>query len=87
MTIGKKIYRSGPLKDFFAQGVKVGDVLYLAGQVGIDASGKPGADIVEQTKLECRNRFWCKSRSVWCDTRSKPNPNSGFCLSAAQVET
>tara|TARA_R110001592_G_scaffold130225_3_gene343352 strand:- start:9720 stop:10109 length:390 start_codon:yes stop_codon:yes gene_type:complete len=51
MTIGKKIYRSGPLKDFFAQGVKVGDVLYLAGQVGIDASGKPGADIVEQTKL------------------------------------
>jgi enamine deaminase RidA (YjgF/YER057c/UK114 family) len=51
VTIEKKIFRSGPLKDFFAQGVKVGNVLYLAGQVGIDVSGKPGPDIVEQTKL------------------------------------
>lgn len=55
MTITKQTYRSGRFKDIFAQGVKVGDVLYLSGQVGIDTSGQPGADIIEQTRLAYRN--------------------------------
>lgn len=55
MTIKKEIYRSGPLKDFFAQGVKVGDTLYLAGQVGMDEKGTPGSDIVEQARLAYAN--------------------------------
>ncbi len=55
MSIEKQIFRSGPYKDIFAQGVKVGNVLYLSGQVGVDASGKPGADITEQTKLAYAN--------------------------------
>jgi len=51
LTIEKQTYRSGPYKDLFAQGVKVGNVLYLAGQMGVDEAGKPATDIVEQTKL------------------------------------
>ena len=51
MSINKQVFRSGPFKDFFAQGVKVGNVLHLAGQVGVDTKGKVGADIIEQTKL------------------------------------
>lgn len=55
MSIEKQTFRSGPFKDIFAQGVKVGNILYLAGQVGVDDSGKPGADITEQTKLAYAN--------------------------------
>jgi enamine deaminase RidA (YjgF/YER057c/UK114 family) len=55
LTIEKQTYRSGPYKDLFAQGVKVGNVLYLAGQVGVDEAGKPATDIVEQTKLAYAN--------------------------------
>ena len=55
MTIEKQTYRSGPYKDLFAQGVKVGNTLYLAGQVGVDETGKPATDIVEQTKLAYAN--------------------------------
>ena len=55
MSIEKQIFRSGPFKDIFAQGVQVGNILYLAGQVGIDDSGKPGADITEQTELAYAN--------------------------------
>ncbi len=55
MTIEKQTYRSGPFKDIFAQGVKVGNVLHLSGQVGIDASGTAGADIATQTKLAYEN--------------------------------
>lgn len=51
MSIEKQTFRSGPYKDIFAQGVKVGNIVYLAGQVGVDESGKPGADITEQTRL------------------------------------
>jgi len=51
MTIEKQSLRSGPYKDIFAQAVKVGNILYISGQVGIDDSGNPGADITEQTKL------------------------------------
>jgi enamine deaminase RidA (YjgF/YER057c/UK114 family) len=55
LTIEKQTYRSGPYKDLFAQGVKVGNILYLAGQVGVDETGKAGIDITEQTKLAYAN--------------------------------
>ncbi|MBT8149811.1 MAG: RidA family protein [Gammaproteobacteria bacterium] len=55
MSIEKQTYRSGPFKNIFAQGVRVGDILYLAGQVGVDASGDAGADVTEQTKLAYSN--------------------------------
>ena len=50
MSINKKLFRSGPYADFFSQGVQVGSVLYLAGQVGTDASGKAPESLVEQMK-------------------------------------
>lgn len=51
MSIEKQVFRSGAYKDIFAQGVRVGNILYLAGQVGIDSEGKVGGDVTEQTKL------------------------------------
>ncbi len=51
MTISKQTYRSGPYKDLIANGVKVGNVLYLSGQVGIDAAGVVGDGIAEQARL------------------------------------
>ena len=53
--IEKQSYRSGPFKDIFAQAVKVGNIIYLAGQVGVDEAGNPGADIVDQTELAYKN--------------------------------
>jgi len=55
LSLEKQTFRSGPFKNVFAQGVKVGNVLYLAGQVGIDGSGKAGADITDQTKIAYDN--------------------------------
>ena len=55
MTIDKKTFRTGPYKDYFAEGTQVGDVLYLSGQIGIDQQGNTPADIVEQTKLAYSN--------------------------------
>ncbi|MCL6416644.1 RidA family protein [Aestuariirhabdus sp. Z084] len=51
MSIEKQSVRSGPYKNIFAQAVKVDNVLYLSGQVGIDDSGVAGADVIEQTRL------------------------------------
>ena len=51
MSIDKKLFRSGPYKDLFSQGVQVGNVLYLSGQVGVDDRGKAGEDITAQTTL------------------------------------
>ena len=51
MTISKQTFRSGPYKDLIANGVRVGNVLYLSGQVGINAAGVTGSDIVEQTQF------------------------------------
>ena len=51
----KQTYRSGPFKEVFAQGVKIGNVLYLAGQVGVDASGVAGADMTTQITLAYEN--------------------------------
>ncbi len=55
MSIEKQTYRSGPFKEVFAQGVRVGNILYLAGQVGVDGKGNPGLDITEQTELAYEN--------------------------------
>ncbi len=55
MAIEKQTFRSGPFKNFMAQGTRVGNDLYLSGQVGTDAAGKAGADITEQTKLAYEN--------------------------------
>lgn len=55
MAVEKQSFRSGPFKDLYAQGVKTGNVLYLAGQVGVDAAGKPGADLNTQVTLAYQN--------------------------------
>ena len=55
MSIEKKTYRSGPYQEYFAQGIQVGNVLYLSGQIGIDQDGKTPAGIVDQTKVAYMN--------------------------------
>jgi len=49
MTNSKEVFRSGPYADFMAQGVKVGSILYISGQVGMDAAGSIPATMAEQT--------------------------------------
>ncbi len=51
MTIDKKTYRSGPYADFIAQGVQVGNVLYLSGQLGMDDEGNVPDELLAQVKL------------------------------------
>ena len=48
MTIEKKVFRSGPYADLFCQGVRVGETIYLAGQVGTDENGAAPEDLVAQ---------------------------------------
>jgi enamine deaminase RidA (YjgF/YER057c/UK114 family) len=48
MKIDKKLFRAGPYSDFFSQGVQVGNILTLAGQLGDDAEGKVPDSIREQ---------------------------------------
>ena len=55
MTISKKIFRSGPYADLIAQGVQVGDILYLSGQVGMDEAGKIPTSMAEQAALAYTN--------------------------------
>jgi len=55
MSISKDVYSAGPYKNIFAQAVKVGDTLYISGQVGIKADGTPGRNIVQQTQLAYAN--------------------------------
>ncbi|WP_371195277.1 RidA family protein [Glaciecola sp. SC05] len=55
MTPHKKTYRNGPFKDYIAQGTQVGNVLYMAGQVGIDDNGIVPASIAEQTAIAYAN--------------------------------
>ena len=55
MSIKKKSFRSGPFADFIAQGVQVGNVLYLAGQVGIDSAGNTPDDLEEQVVVAYKN--------------------------------
>lgn len=55
MAIEKKTYRSGPFQDFIAQGTQVGNILYLAGQVGIDQNGATPTSIAEQASIAYGN--------------------------------
>ena len=55
MESKKSSFRSGPYKAFYAQGVRVGDALYLSGQVGVDAKGVAGADLPAQIELAYAN--------------------------------
>ena len=48
MAIEKKVFRSGPYADLFCQGVRVGETIYLAGQVGTDENGAAPEDLVAQ---------------------------------------
>ena len=50
MALDKKLFRNGPYADLFSQGVQVGNMLHMAGQVGTDASGKAPDCLVEQMK-------------------------------------
>jgi enamine deaminase RidA (YjgF/YER057c/UK114 family) len=55
MGIEKKTFRSGPFADFIAQGVQVDNILYLAGQVGMDNEGNTPKDIGEQAVIAYAN--------------------------------
>ena len=44
----KKLFREGPYADFFSQGVQVGNILTLAGQLGTDVKGNTPDDIKGQ---------------------------------------
>ena len=48
MGIEKKQYREGPYADYFAQGVQVGNVLTVAGQLGVDGNGETPKDMKGQ---------------------------------------
>ena len=50
MPLDKNLFRNGPYADLFSQGVQVGNMLHMAGQVGTDASGKASDSLVEQMK-------------------------------------
>jgi len=50
MAIEKKVFRNGPYADLFCQGVRVGDTLYMAGQVGTDENGAAPEGLVAQMK-------------------------------------
>ncbi|MDG1033547.1 MAG: RidA family protein [Luminiphilus sp.] len=55
MALDKKLLRNGPYADFFSQGVQVGNMLHMAGQVGTDATGQAPDSLVEQMKLAYQN--------------------------------
>ena len=44
----KKLYRNGPYADFFSQGVQIGNILTLAGQLGDDLEGNVPNDLKSQ---------------------------------------
>ena len=48
MKIQKKQYRQGPYANFFAQGIQVGNVLTLSGQLGVDVNGDTPSDMKGQ---------------------------------------
>ena len=52
--MNKKLYRTGPYADFFSQGVQVGNVLTLAGQLGDNEDGSVPDDIKGQM-INCYN--------------------------------
>tara|TARA_B100001250_G_scaffold17469_1_gene15166 strand:- start:192 stop:581 length:390 start_codon:yes stop_codon:yes gene_type:complete len=48
LSIEKRLFRDGPYSDFFSQGVQVGNILTLAGQLGNDKDGVIPTSIKEQ---------------------------------------
>ena len=54
--MNKKLYRTGPYADFFSQGVQVGNVLTLAGQLGDNDDGSVPEDIKNQM-INCYNNI------------------------------
>ena len=44
----KKLLREGPYADFFSQGVQVGNVLTMAGQIAVDDNGNTPDDFKSQ---------------------------------------
>ena len=44
----KKLLREGPYADFFSQGVQVGNVLTMAGQIAVDDNGNTPDDLKRQ---------------------------------------
>lgn len=55
MAIEKQTYRNGPFKDFIAEGTRVGNVVYLSGQVAVDAEGNTPDSLPEQVKVVYAN--------------------------------
>ena len=53
--MNKKLYRDGPYEDFFSQGVMVGNILTLAGQIGVDEEGNSPEDIKGQMVICYKN--------------------------------
>ena len=56
MCIRDRLYRTGPYADFFSQGVQVGNVLTLAGQLGDNEDGSVPTDIKDQM-INCYNNI------------------------------
>ena len=48
MKLDKELFRDGPYSDFFSQGVRVGNILTLAGQLGDGEDGEIPESIKEQ---------------------------------------
>jgi enamine deaminase RidA (YjgF/YER057c/UK114 family) len=55
VSIEKELFRAGPYADFFSQGVRVGDSLYLAGQVGMTEAGEIPSDLPSQVEAAYKN--------------------------------
>ena len=53
MKIDKKLVRAGPYSDCFSQGVQVGNILTLAGQLGDDAEG----NVPESIRAQMENCY------------------------------
>ena len=53
--MNKKLYRDGPYEDFFSQGVLVGNILTLTGQIGVDEEGNSPEDIKGQMVICYKN--------------------------------
>ena len=55
MKIEKELFRAGPYSDYFSQGVRVGNILTLAGQLGDAEDGNIPESIKEQMENCYRN--------------------------------
>ena len=53
--MNKKLFRNGPYADFFSQGVQMGNILTLAGQLGDDLEGNVPNDLQGQMENCYRN--------------------------------